>query len=111
MSLPQTNSSSSSLPKGTVTAAVVVVGTLALFLVIFLISRQTPTPVADASASEELRWKFTEAGRAAKLAEIRGKEQSASTSYGWVDQQNGVVRLPLDRAVELTIRDINAAKK
>jgi hypothetical protein len=29
-------------------------------------------------------------------------------SYGWVDQSAGLVRLPIDRAVELTIRDLNS---
>jgi len=49
----------------------------------------------------------TPAQRAATLAEVRAKEKSAATTYGWVDQTKGIVRLPIDRAVELTIRDLN----
>ena len=43
--------------------------------------------------------------RKAALAEMRGKEQTAATTYGWVDKDKGVVRLPLDRAIELTIQE------
>lgn len=51
----------------------------------------------------------TPAERKALLNEQRVKEQAAATSYGWVDQPKGVVRLPIDRAIELTARDL--AKK
>ncbi len=40
--------------------------------------------------------------RTANLAELRAAEQAAIDSYGWVDPVKGIVRLPLDRAVELT---------
>lgn len=36
---------------------------------------------------------------AADLAAHRAAEQRELTSYGWVDQQNGVVRIPIDRAM------------
>lgn len=39
------------------------------------------------------------------LAEHHMKEQADAVSYGWVDQPAGIVRLPLDRAIELTVRD------
>lgn len=54
---------------------------------------------------EEQRWKFTAQGRAKALAELRQKEQAQATTYGWVDQLNGVARVPLDRAIELTVRE------
>lgn len=43
--------------------------------------------------------------RKALLTEHRTKEQADSTSYGWVDQSAGIVRLPIDRAIELTVRE------
>ena len=52
----------------------------------------------------------TPAQRAATLAEMRAKEKSAATTYGWIDQPKGIVRLPIDRAIELTIRDLNAQR-
>jgi hypothetical protein len=41
--------------------------------------------------------------RAKNLAELRGVETEAMNHYGWVDQTKGIVRLKVDRAVELTI--------
>lgn len=48
---------------------------------------------------------LTPAERKALLTEHRTKEHAAATSYAWVDQPKGVVRLPIDRAIELTVRD------
>lgn len=66
--------------------------------------------VNPADFAEDVRWKLTPEGRAKRLAEVRTREASESTSYGWVDQKAGIVRLPVDRAIELTARDL-AAKK
>lgn len=49
---------------------------------------------------------LTPAERKTLLTEARAKEQAAATTYGWVDQPKGVVRLPIDRAIELTARDL-----
>ena len=35
------------------------------------------------------------------LKAFRDAEDQALNSYGWVDQQKGVVRVPVDRAIEL----------
>lgn len=43
------------------------------------------------------------AERAKNLAELRESESALMNSYGWINRENGVVRLPLDRAVELTV--------
>lgn len=43
--------------------------------------------------------------RKALLIEQQTKIKADSTSYGWVDQPAGVVRLPIDRAIELTVRE------
>lgn len=45
------------------------------------------------------------ADRHARLAEHRQKDASALGSYGWVDQKAGVVRLPVDRAIELMSKE------
>jgi len=41
--------------------------------------------------------------RAKNLAEVRAEETKALTTYGWVDPAKGIVRLTVDRAVQLTI--------
>lgn len=61
--------------------------------------------VNPADFAEDQRWKLTPAGRAQALADLRAKEQAQINSYGWVDQKAGIVRLPVDRAIELTVRD------
>ncbi len=38
------------------------------------------------------------------------QRKSAITTYGWVDQNAGVVRIPVDEAIKLTIKEINAKK-
>lgn len=47
----------------------------------------------------------TPAERKAALAELRGKEKSAATTYGWVDKNAGVVRIPVAQAKELIIQE------
>ena len=46
--------------------------------------------------------------RTEALAELRAKEAEQASSYGWVDQQAGVVRLPLERAMDLTVQQYTA---
>jgi len=43
--------------------------------------------------------------RKALLLDHRAKEHEALTTYGWIDQKAGVVRLPIDRAIELTVQE------
>lgn len=44
------------------------------------------------------------------LIELRKKETEQSSKYGWVDQKAGVVRLPIERAMELTVQQYGAKK-
>jgi len=37
------------------------------------------------------------------LASLRGREDRILTSYGWVDKNAGVVRIPIDEAMKLTV--------
>ena len=48
---------------------------------------------------------MTPAKRKELLTEHRKKEHDDSTTYGWVDQKAGVVRLPINHAIELTVRE------
>lgn len=47
---------------------------------------------------------LTPTDRKKRLAELHQKEAEAA-HYAWVDQPKGVVRLPIERAIELTVRD------
>jgi hypothetical protein len=38
------------------------------------------------------------------LRELRDAEQETLTTYGWVDRNAGIVRIPIDEAIALTIQ-------
>src|SRR5207253_10737159 len=44
--------------------------------------------------------------RVKKLKDARDEDAKALTSYAWVDKNKGTVRLPIDRAMELTVADL-----
>jgi len=48
----------------------------------------------------------TNARRAKKLKDARDEDAKALTTYAWVDKNKGTVRLPIDRAMELTVADL-----
>jgi hypothetical protein len=54
-------------------------------------SRLPPTPRLQVNPREDMR-------------ELRSAEDGALTSYGWVDRSNGVVRIPIDEAMKLTVQ-------
>lgn len=45
-----------------------------------------------------------EADPHAHLVALRLKEDSVLTSYGWVNEDSGIVRVPVDRAIELMVK-------
>ena len=81
------------------------IGGFVIFVVILLVAYlpQKPAPLDDGVKSPDQR--------KAALAELRAHEIKTATGYGWVDQAKGVVQLPIDRAVELTLRDLEAKQK
>lgn len=38
------------------------------------------------------------------LKKMRREENAVLDSYGWVDRQNGIVRIPIDRAMDLLVQ-------
>src|SRR5438309_7677573 len=44
--------------------------------------------------------------RVKKLKDARDEDAKALTTYAWVDKNKGTVRLPIDRAMELTVADL-----
>jgi hypothetical protein len=86
-----------------------IVGVFAIFLIIMQLAHTPVTPLSQAvNMPEDAQWRLTSEGRKAKLAELRGNAASSATSYGWINKDAGVVRLPVDRAIELTLAEINA---
>jgi hypothetical protein len=91
-----------------------VFGCFALFLFIIYLAylpQREKTAEADLSqVSADERWQYSAEGRASHLADLRAREQTEQTTYGWVDQKAGIVRLPIDRAMQLTLQDLQAKK-
>jgi hypothetical protein len=46
----------------------------------------------------------------ARLTKLRSMEESRLTGYTWVDKDKGIVRIPVERAIELVLRDRAATK-
>lgn len=86
-----------------VTAAAVIGGFLIFALILtiaYLPNKPEPLPQGTKTPEE----------RAGILRDLRAHEADVANSYGWVDQSKGVVRVPIERAMELTIDDYNRSK-
>ena len=82
------------------TTLLAVIGGFAIFVVILLVAylpnrKGLPQGVGSKPPAE---------GKAI-LQELRGKEHTTATTYAWVDREKGVVRIPIERAIELTIQE------
>jgi hypothetical protein len=44
--------------------------------------------------------------RQEKLKKLREADDKELTTYGWIDKNKGVVRLPIDRAMQLTVAEL-----
>ncbi|HEV8659458.1 MAG TPA: hypothetical protein VGS96_12630 [Thermoanaerobaculia bacterium] len=44
------------------------------------------------------------------LADMREAERRALTSYGWVDQRKGIVHIPIDEAMKLTVQRLSGGQ-
>jgi hypothetical protein len=86
-------------PKAALTLVTVLVGAILVFAIIV--------------ALQAFFYRSEEAERAVKvyavvpeeLARLRAVQQEQLNTYRWVDAEHGVVALPIDRAMELTVRD------
>lgn len=64
----------------------------------------TPQQAAAEKMPKEMEWRATAESRQKTLAETREAQAKQASSYGWVDEKAGVVRLPIERAMELTVQ-------
>jgi hypothetical protein len=89
---------------GSLLTLLAAIGGFAIFALIVFIAYlpKKPAPLPDGARTPEQR--------KAALAEMRAKEKAAATTYGWVDQPTGIVRIPIDEAVKITIKELNAQK-
>ena len=69
-----------------------------------------PQQAAAENLPKELEWKATSASRRAALNELRAQQARQAGAYAWIDQKAGVVQLPIERAMELTVQSHGAKK-
>lgn len=90
-----------------ISAAVAACGLFAV-LVIFLREPAAPVQPDLSGVAESDQWKYTSEGRTKHLSSLRASEAGQLGSYAWIDQAKGVVRLPVDRAMELVVLEHQA---
>jgi F0F1-type ATP synthase membrane subunit b/b' len=61
---------------------------------------------APDNISKDLEWRANAANRRKTLQDLRAEEEAQISRYRWIDQQAGVVQLPIERAMDLTARDL-----
>jgi F0F1-type ATP synthase membrane subunit b/b' len=61
--------------------------------------------------SKDFEWRANTDARRKTLQELREAEAKKASSYAWVDQKAGTVQLPIERAMELTARDLAAKQQ
>jgi hypothetical protein len=81
-------------------------GIVCLFVLFGLIVLAVIGPSPRTTDYEEARAKK----RMEKLKTLREESQKELTTYAWVDKNKGVTRIPIDRAMEVTVADL-AQKK
>jgi hypothetical protein len=81
-------------------------GIVCLFVLFGLIVLAVIGPSPRTSDYEETRAKK----RMEKLKALHEETQKDLTTYAWVDKKKGVARIPIDRAMEVTVADL-AQKK
>ena len=96
------DTSSRSAPLVTILTVLAGFALFAALVYYVYLPRNTGTYTADGIHSAEVRYK--------NLAELHAKQTKQATSYAWVDQKKGVVQLPLDVAMALTVEKYSARK-
>ena len=78
------------------------VGVVLLFALFGAIAVAIIGPAPRGDSYEKMRAE----ARAKKLKDARDEDAKALTTYSWVDKNKGTVRLPIERAMELTRADL-----
>lgn len=48
--------------------------------------------------------------RKAKLADVNAKQNELISNYAWIDQAKGIVRIPVERAMQITAQELQHPK-
>lgn len=67
-------------------------------------TRQGRSPQGIPKSAPESRAPRLQLSPRADMAELRAAEDKILNNYGWIDKEKGVVRIPIERAMEITIQ-------
>ena len=81
-------------------------GIVLLFALFGVIVLAIIGPAPRGSDYEETRAKK----RVENLKTVREEADKALTTYGWIDKNKGLARIPIERAMELTVADLGKQK-
>jgi hypothetical protein len=91
--------------KNRVSLSVIITGLVMMLLFVglaaFLVSQRENIPTVDEQTAEV---------RLKNLAELNAENQKFLTQYHWVDKSKGVVGIPIDRAMDLVVAQLQADK-
>jgi hypothetical protein len=79
-------------------------GVVLLFALFGVIVLAVVGPAPRGADYEQKRAK----SREEKLKTLRQADAKELTTYGWIDKNKGVVRLPIERAMELTVAELSS---
>ena len=82
------------------------VGIVLLFALFGIIVLAVIGPAPRGSTYEETRAKK----RMENLKTVRDEAAKALTTYGWIDKNKGIARIPIDRAMELAVAELAEQK-
>lgn len=96
-----------------VTGAGVAIGAALVFVLVYMIFQyladHPPTtaafnPMAETDRQQLAPSPHIEEHPAMELKELHSLEDKLLTTYGWADKNTGVVRIPIDRAMEIQLQ-------
>jgi len=68
-----------------------------LLCLIYLPNRPQAFPVGSVPPAE----------RAQRLSDLRAEEVRLANGYSWIDREKGIVRLPIEQAMDLTLQEFS----
>jgi len=86
-------------PKAAITLVVAIIGALAILVLILALQAMFY------SSQEAERGNKVNASDPADLSRLRAQQLEQLNGYRWIDPSKGLVAIPIDQAMELTVRD------
>lgn len=88
-------------PRASSTALVGVVGVFLLVIIVVWLQAMFNKELQDERLAKQVK------PRVASLDEFRARQDAKLRSYGWVDRERGTVFIPIERAMEITVRELS----